>query len=405
MTTLIQKIRTAFGSVKPATNGSSRTDAEGPRQGARRDLRIGIALLVLVAIVVLLRLTVLLPPRVSVVTVYKGNVTAEVEGTGTVTADALATIASQITGRVEQVFVDEGDNVRKNQIVATLDQTGLRHQVDVAQAHLDAARASARERQREWDREKQLVASGSVGVEEAQQYRERNAVAQSAVRVATAELGNAQYELSLALIPSLSDGIVTQRWVVPGASVVAGQPMFTIADTHLIYVDTFVDQDVAGRIRKGEKATVILRGREHQPLRGQVLRIRPRADAATEETVAEVSFSIPGDQFQLGQWANVYIRTGEAKDALVVPQLALMPMGNDLFVWVVGADHTLRRVRVTVMARSPRSSKVAVAGDDLHAGDRVVLMPMGLKPGEAVRPEPVKAAMPMGMSMGMGMAQ
>ncbi len=381
------------------------TPGARPRQGARRSLRLGIVLLVLVAIVVLLRLTVLRPPRVSVATVQRGNVAAEVEGSGTVTADALANIAAKITGRVDHVFVEEGDSVSKNQIVATLDQAGLRHQVEVAQARLDAARVSAEERQREWTREKQLVASGSVGVEEAQQYRERNAVAQSAVRVAAAELGNATYELSLAQIPSLSDGIVTQRWVVPGASVVAGQPMFTIADTHLIYVDTFVDQDVAGRIRKGETATVILRGREHQPLPGQVLRIRPRADAATEETVVEVSFSIPADQFQLGQWANVYIRTAVAKDALVVPQMALMPMGNDLFVWVVGADHALRRVRVTVTARSPRSSKVAVAGDDLHAGDRVVLMPMGLRPGEAVRPEPAKAAMPMGMSMGMGMAQ
>jgi len=402
MKTLVQKIRTAFGSVSATPDGASR---ESPHQGTRRGLRIGIVLLVLVAIVVLLRLTVLRPPRVSVATVQRGNVVAEVEGSGTVTADALANIAAKITGRVDHVFVDEGDGVSKNQIVATLDQAGLRHQVEVAQARLDAARVGADERQREWIREKQLVASGSVGVEEAQQYRERNAVAQSAVRVAAAELGKATYELSLARIPSLSDGIVTQRWVVPGASVVAGQPMFTVADTHLIYVDTFVDQDVAGRIRKGEAATVILRGREHQPLRGKVLRIRPRADAATEEAVAEVSFSLPAEQFQLGQWANVYIRTGVAKDALVVPQMALMPMGHDLFVWVVGADHTLRRVRVTVTARSPRSSKVAVAGDDLHAGDRVVLMPMGLRPGEAVRPKPVKATMPMGMSMGMGMAQ
>ncbi|MBC2693478.1 efflux RND transporter periplasmic adaptor subunit [Pseudomonas kielensis] len=391
MKPLVQKIRTVFGSMRTA-------HGKRPRQGARRALRIGIVLLVLVAFGLLLRLTVMQPPSVSVATVQRGNVVDEVKGSGTVTADALANIASKITGRVEQVFVAEGDSVSKNQILATLDQDGLRHQVEVAQARLDAARINAEQRQREWTREKQLVASGSVGVEEAQQYRERNAVAQSAARVAAAELGKATYELSLAGIPSLSDGIVTQRWVVPGASVVAGQPMFTIADTHLIYVDTFVDQNVAGRIRKGEVATVILRGRERQPLPGHVLRIRPRADAATEETVVEVSFSIPADQFQLGQWANVYIRTGEAKDALVVSQMALMPMGNDLFVWVVGADHTLHRVRVTVLARSARSSMVAVVGDDLHAGDRVVLMPMGLRLGETIRPEPVKAAMGMGMA-------
>lgn len=351
----------------------------------RRGLRIGIILLILIAIVMLLRITVLRSPHVSVATVQTGNVVAEVEGTGTVTADALANIAARITGRVDQVFVDEGDTVRKNEIVATLDTTGRRHRVAVAQAHLDAARATADERRREWVREKGLVGSGSVGVEEVQRYRERYHVAQSAVQAARAELGDATYRLSLTQIPSLLSGIVTQRWVVPGASVVAGQPMFTVADTRLIYVDTYIDQNFTGQIRKGQAATVILRGREDQPLQGHVLRIRPRADAGTEETVAEVTFNIPAEQFQLGQWANVYIRTGEAKNALIVPQSALMPMGNDVFVWVVGKHNKLHRERVKVIARSPRITTVAITGR-LRQGDHVVLMPRGLKPGETVRP-------------------
>ena len=236
-----------------------------------------------------------------------------------------------------------------------------------------------------------------MGIEETQRYQERYAVAQSAVQAAKAELGYAEYNLSLTQIKALSGGIVTKRWAVPGAAVVPGQTMFTVADTRLIYVDTYIDQNFTGKIHKGETASVILRGRENQPLTGYVLRIRPQADAATEEMVAETAFSIPSDQFQLGQWANVYIQVGEVKDASIVPQTALMPMGNDMFIWVVDANDKLRRENVTVLARSPRKPMVAVAGN-FQPGDRVVLMPMGLQPGKTVRPVLVEMDQMIGMA-------
>lgn len=363
---------------------------------SRRWRRVGVTLLILIVLIVLLRLTVLRPPKVMVATVRRGDVAAEVEGTGTVTADVLANVAARITGRVEQVFVDQGDVVHAGQLLATLDQTGWHQQVEVAKAHLVAAVATAKERRREWLREKTLVISGAVGVEESQIYQTRNTVAQNAVAAAKAELAAAEYNLSLTQIRALSDGVVTQRQAVPGDSVVPGQTTFTVADTDLIYVDAFIDQDSSGKVRKGQPAAVLLRGHAGRPLSGRVLRIRPRASAATEETVAEVAFRLPAaDPFQIGQWANVYIKVGEAKDALVIPQTALMPVGNDLFVWVVGAGDRLRRERVTVMARSPRASRAAVSGA-LRAGERVALRPMGLRPGETVRPVPATSNRPMG---------
>lgn len=351
----------------------------------RRRRGWGLALLIAVVAVIALRMTVLRPPLVSVAEVTRGDMAGEVEGTGTVTADVLADIAPKITGRVEQVFVDEGDDVRKGQIVATLDETDLRRQLEASQARLDGAEATATEREREWKREMGLVKTGAVSLEDSQQYTERLQVARSAMQAAEAEMKYAQYNLSLTQIPALFSGIVTKRWTVPGASVVPGQRMFTVADTDLIYVNAYVDQNFTGKLRKGEAATVILRGRENQPLAGQVLRISPQADASTEETVAEVTFTTPRSEFELDQWANVYIETDQAKNALIVPRAALMPMNDKTFVFVVGADNELHREPITVLAESPRRPLVAISGN-LKPHERVVLMPMGLKPGETVRP-------------------
>lgn len=357
------------------------------RRGLWRRFRgpvVGLAVVAMVAAA--LKITVFRPPVVTVATVTIGDMPAEVEGTGTVTADILADIAPKITGRVEQVFANEGDTVQRGQIVATLDQTDSRSALDAARARLAAAKATAGELQREWDREKTLIQTGAVSTEDAQQYEERLSVAQKTVEAAAAESRTAEYNLSLTQVPSLVNGIVTRRWAVPGESVVPGQRMFTVADTHVIYVNTHLDQDFSGKLRQGEAATVVLRGRESQPLTGRVLRISPQADAATEETVAEVAFTIPPDEFQLDQWANVYIRVGEARHALIVPRAAVMPMGKGKFVFVVDAGNVLRREAVVVLAESPRRPMVAIAGG-LHNGDRVVLMPMGRKAGERVRPQ------------------
>lgn len=345
----------------------------------------------LLAVIVALVLVVRRPPVVRVATVQRGDMSAEVEGTGTVTADTVANVAPQITGRVEQVFVDEGDVVRKGQLLAQLDQGEWRHQLDAAQARLAAAVATARERHHEWQREQTLVTSGAVGKEEAQQYQERDAVAQSALAAARAELALAAYRLSLTGIHSLSDGVVTQRWVVPGAAVVPGQTMFTVADTHLVYVDTYTDQNFSGELHKGQPATILLRGHDDQPLHGSILRIRPRADAVTEETVAQVSFPWPSSlPFQMGQWANVFVQVRSAKDVLLVPRAALMPMGGADMVWTVDGQDRLHPVSVRVTASSPRSPTVAVSGA-LKVGDRVVLPslpPMTFHPGQKVRPSP-----------------
>jgi HlyD family secretion protein len=349
--------------------------------------RSGAVALAVLACAAVLYFAIGRPPAVTVTTVQRGELAAEVEGTGTVSADVLANIASRITGRVERVFVDEGETVHAGQLLAQLDQDEWRQQIVSAQAKLDSAAASIRERHQEWLREETLVSSGAVGNEEAQQYRERDSVAQSVVDDAKAQLALAQYRLSLTSIRALSDGVVTQRWVVPGAAVVPAQTMFTVTGTNLVYVDTFTDQSLAGSLHTDQPATILLRGHEQQPFDGRILRIRPRADPITEETVAQVSFEWPASMpFQLGQWADVFIRTGIAKDALLVPKAAQVPMGRaDVVVWTVDAKNRLHPVPVQVTASSPRSSMVAVSGA-LREGDRVVLMPMGLHTGQKVRP-------------------
>ncbi len=330
---------------------------------------------------------------------------AEVEGTGTVTAKVMANVGSKINGRIERMLVEEGDVVEKDQIVAVLEDTDLRRQVDLARAQLELARATEWAAKREGTRGKALLGTQVISAEDADRREASQLVAEKAVQARQAELAYGEFKLSETKVATLVSGLVTKRWVEAGNTVVAGQPVLAVAETSLIVVNTNVDQRFSAQVRKGQSATVILRGRTAQPFPGYVFRVYPQADAVTEEMLVQVAFPLPPAEFQFGQWAEVFIEVTQKGKFLVVPKDAVMIEGGDRFIFVAGSEGRARRVKVELGATSPRLPVVAVTGD-LNSGEQVISMPMGLKGGERVRAKtspgrspPGKPSMPPEMKM------
>ena len=403
------------------TKQAQQSERYSPRKLGKPILYV---LLVVVALFIV-KAKFLTPPEVPVVSVKRQDMAAEVQGTGTVTVDIQANVGAKIPGRIERVFVNEHDFARKGQIIAELEDTDIRRELQRAQARLEAARATVQARRatvqarranewqtgRAWDREKHLVATGAVSQEEADQYEQQYRTAARAVGAAEADVGAAEadvgaaqaqvgaaeadvrlqeFNLSQTKIFTYLSGVVTKRPKRPGEAVVAGEPVVTIADPSVTTVDAYVDQRLSGKIRAGQPATVLLRGREDEPIRGRVYRVSPQADPATEEMTVEVAFPLSPKALILGQWADVYIQVAEVKDVLVVPKAAVMQMGSDRMVLVVGSDHKVRQVVVEPLASSPRLPITAVKAvkGDLKPGDWVIAEPVGVQPGQKVRTTP-----------------
>lgn len=367
----------------------------------------------------------LTPPEVSVMRVRQEDVRAEIQGSGTIGVDVLATVGAKIPGRLQRVLVDEGDFVRSGQIIAELEDTDIRRDLERAQARLAAAQATVEARRadvegthatvearratewqtsRAWEREKHLLATGAVSQEEADQYQEQYQTAASGVGVATANVGAAerqvraaerevaaaeadvrlqQFNLSETKIFTYVSGVVENFPRRPGDAIVPGEPVATIADPNLTMVNAFVDQRFFGAIHAGQPATVLLWGQTKAPIHGRVYRISPQADPAAEQMTVEVSFPLSPKELQIGQWADVYIQTGEIKRALAIPASAVMAIGANRIVSVVGPNGKVHQVKVQVLATSPRSPVVAVRGD-LKPGDPVLTKPMGIHAGQRV---------------------
>jgi len=387
------------------------------------------------------------PPEAAITQVGQQDYVGEVQSTGTVNVDVLATIGAKIPGRIQYVLVDEGDVVHSGQVVATLEDTDIREVLDRSEARLQEARlteqaARATEQStragalsaeavaqsrgatkyqvgRAWEREKHLVATGAVSQEEADQYEERDRTAGSALHAAEAELGAAKaqieaagaktqaahseiaaadaevrlqrFNLSQTRVFTYVNGIVTDRPKRAGDAIVPGETVLTVADPKVTLVEAYVDQHFAGDIKAGQAATVILRGRADRQIAGRVYRVRPQADPAAEEMTVEIVFPLPPAELQIGQWADAYVQVSRQLNALVVPKSAVTTMGDGRYVLVMDANKKTRRVDVQSLASSPRSQVMAVAGN-LRPGDWVLTQPMGVKPGRTIRPIQNKSA-------------
>lgn len=326
----------------------------------------------------------LAPVPVVVATVNEEPVAPALFGIGTVQARYSYRIGPTIAGRVARVDVHVGDRVRAGQVVGAMEPVELSDRVRAqeaaqqrAQAGLNEARARldfARSQELRYER---LLASRATTEEVFAAKRQERQVMETALAAAQQELARAGAErravaaqrANLDLVAPV-DGLVVERAAEPGSTVVAGQPVVEIIDPASLWVEARFDQVSASGLQAGLPARIALRSRPAEPLAGTVLRVEPRADAITEETLAKaVSPALPDALPPLGELAEVTVSLGERPAAPVIPNAALRRVDGALGVWRLSGDG-LEFAAVEPLARD-LDGRVQVRG--LAKGDRVVV--------------------------------
>lgn len=344
---------------------------------------------------------------VPTVEVLEGAVSARVIGPGTLQARVPVTLAARVGATVTQVLADVGDAVARGQPLAALDDRDLaaRHAVVVAQreamernvevaaAALVRAEADLELAQARLGRDRQLLERGFVSqavvdASKAAADGARAAVASARSTLAarradvltlTRESGYAQTVQSFARIVSPIDGVVVQRLVEPGTTVVPGTPLLKLVDPDSLWVATRVDESVVGRVEPGQRALIRLRTGER--VAGRVARIARQSDAATRELDVHVAFDAPPRRFAIDQEAEVTIEVGEDRGLRVPLEALLRDRGGREGVLAV---HGGRTGFVPVRTGTADATHVLVR-EGLRAGDVVVAPAEGVKTGARVR--------------------
>jgi HlyD family secretion protein len=340
------------------------------------------------------------------------DVPVEVFGLGTVEARVTSKVGFKVAGVLVDLRADVGDRVTKGTILARLDDREQSARVarakaatEQTQANLQRATASVQKAQANFanarnisERRQQLVQSSSASVESAETAKtvqEAAAadinLATSDVAVARATIGDAKAQLQqetatldFHTLMAPYDAMVTARSKELGAALGAGEPVFTLIDPLKIWVLAYIDESKAGEIKVGDPAEFVLRSRPKQRLQGHVARIEPESDRVNEERRVAVAYDRLPDSFNLGEQAEVYIRTVRLPQALLVPEAAIERLGQGRgTIWTV-EDGRLQHRDVTLGHRL-LDGRYEITGGIPEQARAVTTLVSGLRVARAAR--------------------
>lgn len=333
------------------------------------------------------------PPPPPSAKVAKADITQLVQAAGVLQAKTRVDVGAQVSGQIQTLHVQLGQQVKKGELLVSLDPELARNDVARAEAALLQQRALLESRQvdllsarREAERQRRLLAGDATAALEAERADNELAKLEADVRGQSAvmsrlqaDLAQAQVRLGYTRITAPMDGTVVSLPVQVGQTVIAVQitpVMLTLADLDTITVRTKVPEADIQSIRVGQLARFATLSGEGQRYEGRLRVIQPIPERVGNAVFYNVLFEVDNRARQLysDMTVQVDVATGSASQVLAMPMVALGERDKDgrFRVTVVGADgkHSTRQVRTGLQD----GSRVQVL-DGLKEGETVLLTP------------------------------
>jgi RND family efflux transporter MFP subunit len=268
-----------------------------------------------------------------------------IETSGPLTAWQEVVIGSEIGGyRVSEVLVDIGTVVSKGRVLAKLDDTLLRGEVDLRRAALQETQAALAEAKANAERSLSLVKRGATSAQEADQRSTAAATAAARVASAQAQLATAEQRLSYATIVAPDYGTISARTVVPGQIATSGAELFRLIRQNRVEWRAEIPEAHISKVRAGMPAKV--RRADGTFAMGKIRTIAPALDTATRRGTAYVDLHIENG-LRPGMFSSGSIELGEQQTRLL-PLAAVTMRDGFAYVFVLGADDKVAQRRVEV---------------------------------------------------------
>jgi RND family efflux transporter MFP subunit len=309
-------------------------------------------------------------PSVIVTPVVKSGAGRELHLSGSLSAERSIALSFATLGVVQQVMVQEGQAVKRGQVLAVVERRGFEDALGIAEAKAKQAEDAYRRLLPIYNN-KNLAEVKMVEVETGRQQ------ARLAVSMARKNVEDTVLRAPVA-------AVVASRNVEPGASASPAAPAFTLVQTGTLMATAPIPETLVAKVQRGTPARVIVQAL-NTSAEGVVREIAVVANPLTRTYDIKVALPNPDGALRVGMIADIYLKVGDTEGDLVVPPEAVRVDENGApYLFVVAPNKTLQRRQVRIVRFA--GEDLALTGD-IREGETVVISgtPM-LAEGVAVRP-------------------
>jgi membrane fusion protein (multidrug efflux system) len=282
------------------------------------------------------------------------RVSNQLSALGTAKANESVDITTKASNLVTGVKFQDGERVRRGQVLLELDSAQAR-------ADLAEAEAARTESTSQFNRSRELLSTKAVSESTLEQL-------ESQMKANTARVAAANARLEDTVIRAPFNGRVGLRRVSIGSLVNPGTVITTLDDTSVIKVDFQVPENFLGSLREGLTVTALASAFPGREFAGKVGSVDSRVDTVTRSVTVRALMPNGENLLKPGMFLNVRIARDE-REAMIIPEAALVPEQSRQFVYVSNDGHAQRR-EVQIGTREPGRVEI-IAG--LQPGERVVV--------------------------------
>ena len=267
--------------------------------------------------------------------VQVGPIQRRLTAVGSLRSNESVIVRPEVAGRIAEIRFDEGERVTKGQPLVVLDDSIYRAEVEEVQASLELSRANH-------ERAIDLLQRGAGTTKARDEALARLRADEAALQLAKAHLDKM-------VIAAPFEGVVGLRKVSVGDFVNVGQDMVNLEQIDPLKADFRVAEVYLGAVRPGQRIELGVDAFPGETFAGEVYAIDPLIDESGRSVVLRARLPNPDDRLRPGLFARVTLVLNERNDAIQVPEQALVPQGQDQFVFrVVDGKAALTRVEVGI---------------------------------------------------------
>lgn len=317
--------------------------------------------------------------------------TVTATSTGIIKSEVEVNITAQRTGKITELYFEEGDRVEAGTLIAKLDTSEVLANLRKAEADLKQAEVNFSNTEVEYKRKEALYKEHLLTKQQFDDVRARLLLVGAALESARAAHDIARLQYDYSFIKTPVSGVMVDRPVEVGDTATPGQKIASIVDPHALYISAPIDEADVDSVALGQKVKITMDAYLGKIFYGKVIKISPVVTGARQETrTFEVRVSVPEENIVLkpGMSADIEIITGMARNVLVVPSQAVIDKGTRQIVYVTeGGRAKQRNVKTGLFNWNFTEIK-----EGLREGEIVIFTPDNPKFKEGVRVKVVNSS-------------